>query len=90
MLVLAPTACILSEIALFEAFDVFARSNKFYVFSLFENTQNEVWDGVSASTVSMENSDKKRRFVEEKTFQENQKKRWLWKRLPRRRLKSGP
>lgn len=42
MLVLAPTACILSEIALSEAFDVFARSNKFYVFSLFENTQNEV------------------------------------------------
>nr|KAJ0185376.1 hypothetical protein LSAT_V11C900467820 [Lactuca sativa] len=42
MLVLALTACILSEIALSEAFDVFARSNKFYVFSLFENTQNEV------------------------------------------------
>nr|KAJ0197477.1 hypothetical protein LSAT_V11C700375060 [Lactuca sativa] len=42
MLVLAPTACILSEIALSEAFDVFARSNKFYVFSLFENTPNEV------------------------------------------------
>ncbi|XP_042755783.1 dolichyl-diphosphooligosaccharide--protein glycosyltransferase subunit STT3A-like [Lactuca sativa] len=49
MLVLAPTACILSEIALSEGFDVFARSNKFYVSSLFENTQNEVGDRVFSS-----------------------------------------
>ena len=37
MLVLAPAACIMSGIALSEAFDVFTRSIKFYISSLSES-----------------------------------------------------
>lgn len=42
MLVLAPAACILSGIALSEAFDVFTRSIKFQLPGLSENSQSDV------------------------------------------------
>jgi len=42
MLVLAPAACIMSGIALSEAFDVFARSIKFQLPGLSETSQREV------------------------------------------------
>lgn len=42
MLVFAPAACIMSGIALSEAFDVFTRSIKFYASESSENVQNEV------------------------------------------------
>ncbi|MFS7982525.1 putative dolichyl-diphosphooligosaccharide--protein glycotransferase [Helianthus anomalus] len=42
MLVLAPAACIMSGIALSEAFDVFTRSIKFYITNLSESLQIDV------------------------------------------------
>ncbi|KAI3736605.1 hypothetical protein L2E82_26500 [Cichorium intybus] len=41
------SACILSGIALFEAFDVFTRSTKFYISGLFETTETQAGDAVS-------------------------------------------
>ncbi|KAG6471200.1 hypothetical protein ZIOFF_072301 [Zingiber officinale] len=43
MLVLAPAACIMSGIALSEAFDVFTRSIKFQLPKLFETPPSDVW-----------------------------------------------
>ncbi|KAL7590431.1 dolichyl-diphosphooligosaccharide--protein glycosyltransferase subunit STT3A [Lactuca sativa] len=74
MLVLAPAACILSGIALSEAFDVFTRSIKFYVSDLSENLQTEAGDGASASNVSMENNDKKEELLKERGSKKNKKK----------------
>ena len=42
MLVLAPAACIMSGIALSEAFEVFTRSIKFYISSLSEFLETDV------------------------------------------------
>jgi len=42
MLVLAPAACIMSGIALSEAFDVLAQSIKFQLPALLETSQSEV------------------------------------------------
>lgn len=42
MLVLAPAACIMSGIALSEAFDVFTRSIKFHLASATQKPQDDV------------------------------------------------
>ena len=42
MLVLAPAACIMSGIALSEAFEVFTRSIKFYISNLSEFLETDV------------------------------------------------
>lgn len=42
MLVLAPAACIMSGIALSEAFDVFTRSIKFHLVGATQNPQDNV------------------------------------------------
>ncbi|KAL4572258.1 hypothetical protein LXL04_019028 [Taraxacum kok-saghyz] len=77
MLVLAPAACILSGIALSEAFAVFTTSIKFYVSNLSENLQ--VGDGVSASNISMENktndTDKKEELLKERERPKKTKKK---------------
>ncbi|KAI3810836.1 hypothetical protein L1987_20459 [Smallanthus sonchifolius] len=70
MLVFAPASCIMSGIALSEAFDAFTRSIKFYAF--------QAGDTVSASTVSMENNvkeaDKKEESLKERPSKKNKKK----------------
>ncbi|KAJ0441985.1 putative dolichyl-diphosphooligosaccharide--protein glycotransferase [Helianthus annuus] len=69
MLVFAPAACIMSGIALSEAFDVFTRSIKFYAF--------QAVDMVSASTVSPQNNvetDKKEDVLKERPSRKNKKK----------------
>ncbi|KAM0061100.1 putative dolichyl-diphosphooligosaccharide--protein glycotransferase [Helianthus debilis subsp. tardiflorus] len=70
MLVFAPAACIMSGIALSEAFDVFTRSIKFYAF--------QAVDTVSASTVSLQNNvvetDKKEDVLKERPSRKNKKK----------------
>ncbi|MFS7997860.1 putative dolichyl-diphosphooligosaccharide--protein glycotransferase [Helianthus anomalus] len=70
MLVFAPAACIMSGIALSEAFDVFTRSIKFYAF--------QAVDTVSASTVSPQNNvvetDKKEDVLKERPSRKNKKK----------------
>ncbi|KAM0008521.1 putative dolichyl-diphosphooligosaccharide--protein glycotransferase [Helianthus debilis subsp. tardiflorus] len=70
MLVFAPAACIMSGIALSEAFDVFTRSIKFYAF--------QAVDTVSASTVSLQNNvvetDKKEDVLKDRPSRKNKKK----------------
>ncbi|KAF5759291.1 putative dolichyl-diphosphooligosaccharide--protein glycotransferase [Helianthus annuus] len=70
MLVFAPAACIMSGIALSEAFDVFTRSIKFYAF--------QAVDTVSVSTVSPQNNvvetDKKEDVLKERPSRKNKKK----------------
>ncbi|KAI3801979.1 hypothetical protein L1987_30099 [Smallanthus sonchifolius] len=70
MLVFAPAACIMSGVALSEAFDAFTRSIKFYAF--------QTGDTVSASTVSMENNvkeiEKKEESLKKRPSKKNKKK----------------
>ncbi|KAI3771446.1 hypothetical protein L6452_02610 [Arctium lappa] len=77
MLVLAPAACILSGIALSEAFDVFTRSIKFYASGTSEKVQNEAGGAASASTLSMQNNvmatDKKEDSLKERPSKKNKK-----------------
>ncbi|XP_071723579.1 dolichyl-diphosphooligosaccharide--protein glycosyltransferase subunit STT3A-like [Rutidosis leptorrhynchoides] len=78
MLVFAPAACIMSGIALSEAFDVFARSIKFYESGQSETIQNKANDTASASNVSLQNNgtekDRKEDSVKERPSKKNKKK----------------
>ncbi|XP_034699776.1 dolichyl-diphosphooligosaccharide--protein glycosyltransferase subunit STT3A [Vitis riparia] len=58
MLVLAPAACILSGIALSEAFDVLTRSIKFQLPGLSENSQIDAGDTTSSSVVTQNDAAK--------------------------------
>ncbi|KAK1421027.1 hypothetical protein QVD17_23074 [Tagetes erecta] len=70
MLVFAPAACIMSGIALSDAFDVLTRSIKFYAF--------QTGDTVSASTDSMQTdvteNDKKEELLRERPSKKNKRK----------------
>ncbi|KVH93889.1 Oligosaccharyl transferase, STT3 subunit [Cynara cardunculus var. scolymus] len=78
MLVLAPAACIMSGIALSEAFDVFTRSIKFYISSLSESLQTGVRDIVSGNNASPQNdvikTDKREDSLKERPSRKNKKK----------------
>ncbi|KAJ9538876.1 hypothetical protein OSB04_031609 [Centaurea solstitialis] len=78
MLVLAPAACIMSGIALSEAFDVFTRSIKFYISSLSESLQTDAGDIVSGNNASPQNdvlkTDKREDAVKERPSRKNKKK----------------
>ncbi|PWA99374.1 oligosaccharyl transferase, STT3 subunit [Artemisia annua] len=67
MLVFAPAACIMSGIALSEAFDVFTRSIKFYASESSENVQNEAGDNVMKT-------DTKEEILKERPSKKNKKK----------------
>lgn len=78
MLVLAPAACIMSGIALSEAFDVFTRSIKFYISNLSETLQTDAGDIVPGNSASPQNdvlkSDKKEDSLKERPSRKNKKK----------------
>ncbi|KAI3714667.1 hypothetical protein L6452_21625 [Arctium lappa] len=78
MLVLAPAACIMSGIALSEAFDVFTRSIKFYISSLSESLQTDAGDIVSGNSASPQNdaikTDKREDSLKERPSRKNKKK----------------
>ncbi|XP_024980238.1 dolichyl-diphosphooligosaccharide--protein glycosyltransferase subunit STT3A [Cynara cardunculus var. scolymus] len=78
MLVLAPAACIMSGIALSEAFDVFTRSIKFYISSLSESLQTGAGDIVSGNNASPQNdvikTDKREDSLKERPSRKNKKK----------------
>ncbi|KAM0018156.1 putative dolichyl-diphosphooligosaccharide--protein glycotransferase [Helianthus debilis subsp. tardiflorus] len=78
MLVLAPAACIMSGIALSEAFDVFTRSIKFYITNLSESLQIDAGDAVPDNGVSPQNdvlkNDKKEDTLKERPSRKNKKK----------------
>ncbi|KAJ0524045.1 putative dolichyl-diphosphooligosaccharide--protein glycotransferase [Helianthus annuus] len=78
MLVLAPAACIMSGIALSEAFDVFTRSIKFYITNLSESLQIDAGDAVPGNGVSPQNdvlkNDKKEDTLKERPSRKNKKK----------------
>ncbi|KAK9055027.1 hypothetical protein SSX86_026106 [Deinandra increscens subsp. villosa] len=78
MLVFAPAACIMSGIALSEAFDVFTRSIKFYAFQVTEVVLHVAGDTVSVSTVVVQNNvteaDKKEDLLKERVSKKNKKK----------------
>ncbi|KAI3700699.1 hypothetical protein L2E82_45336 [Cichorium intybus] len=64
-------ACVLSGIALFEAFDVFTRSIKFYISGLFETTETQAGDAVS----NVLETDKKQDLLKEKEKPSKKKKK---------------
>ncbi|KAL8234847.1 hypothetical protein R6Q59_020947 [Mikania micrantha] len=78
MLVLAPAACIMSGIALSEAFDVLTRSIKFYISNLSESLQIDAGDSVPANNVSPQNevlkNEKKEDTLKERPSRKNKKK----------------
>lgn len=78
MLVLAPAACIMSGIALSEAFDVFTRSIKFYLSSLSESLQTDAGDIVSGNNASPQSdlmkTDKREDSLKERPSRKNKKK----------------
>ncbi|KAL8189023.1 hypothetical protein R6Q57_029284 [Mikania cordata] len=78
MLVLAPAACIMSGIALSEAFDVLTISIKFYISNLSESLQIDAGDSVPANNVSPKNevlkNEKKEDTLKERPSRKNKKK----------------
>ncbi|KAK1417357.1 hypothetical protein QVD17_26484 [Tagetes erecta] len=78
MLVLAPAACIMSGIALSEAFDVFTRSIKFYISNLSESLQVDAGDSLPGNNVSPQNevlkNEKKEDTLKERPSRKNKKK----------------
>ncbi|KAI3802889.1 hypothetical protein L1987_31036 [Smallanthus sonchifolius] len=78
MLVLAPAACIMSGIALSEAFDVFTRSIKFYISNLSEFLQTDAGDTLPGNNVSPQNevlkNEKKEDTLKERPSRKNKKK----------------
>ncbi|KAK9071255.1 hypothetical protein SSX86_009823 [Deinandra increscens subsp. villosa] len=78
MLVLAPAACIMSGIALSEAFDVFTRSIKFYITNLTEYLQIDAGDSLPGNNVSPQNdvlkNEKKEDALKERPSRKNKKK----------------
>ncbi|XP_076896098.1 dolichyl-diphosphooligosaccharide--protein glycosyltransferase subunit STT3A-like isoform X2 [Bidens hawaiensis] len=78
MLVLAPAACIMSGIALSEAFDVFTRSIKYYITNLSESLQIDAGDTVpgnnAAPQIDVLKNDKKEDSLKERPSRKNKKK----------------
>lgn len=77
MLVLAPAACILSGIALSEAFDVLTRSIKFQLPGLSENSQIDAGDTTSSSVVTQNDAAKTNKnedTLKERSSRKNRKK----------------
>ncbi|CAI9285987.1 unnamed protein product [Lactuca saligna] len=78
MLVLAPAACIMSGIALSEAFDVCTRSIKYYISSLSDSLQTDAGDIVHGNNTSPQNDvikpDKKEELLKERPSRKNKKK----------------
>ncbi|KAL6330985.1 hypothetical protein AAG906_009413 [Vitis piasezkii] len=77
MLVLAPAACILSGIALSEAFDVLTRSIKFQLPGLSENSQIDAGDTTSSSVVTQNDAAKTNKnedTLKERPSKKNRKK----------------
>ncbi|KAJ7973807.1 Dolichyl-diphosphooligosaccharide--protein glycosyltransferase subunit STT3A [Quillaja saponaria] len=77
MLVLAPAACIMSGIALSQAFDVFTRSIKFQLPNLLGNSQVDAGDTRSNSAVAQKDvakSDKSEDSLKERPSRKNKKK----------------
>ncbi|CAK9162525.1 unnamed protein product [Ilex paraguariensis] len=77
MLVLAPAACILSGIALSEAFDVFTGSIKFQLPGISRNSQIDVRDTSSAGVVTQDDgvkTDKNEESLKERPSKKNKKK----------------
>ncbi|CBI28016.3 hypothetical protein VitviT2T_016475 [Vitis vinifera] len=77
MLVLAPAACILSGIALSEAFDVLTRSIKFQLPGLSENSQIDAGDTTSSSVVTQNDAAKTNKnedTLKERPSRKNRKK----------------
>ncbi|KAL4589594.1 hypothetical protein LXL04_002502 [Taraxacum kok-saghyz] len=79
MLVLAPAACIMSGIALSEAFDVCTRSIKYYITSLSESLQTDAGDIVPGNNITSPQNDvikpdKKEELLKERPSRKNKKK----------------
>ncbi|XP_076889816.1 dolichyl-diphosphooligosaccharide--protein glycosyltransferase subunit STT3A-like [Bidens hawaiensis] len=78
MLVLAPAACIMSGIALSEAFDVFTRSIKYYITNLSESLQIDAGDTVpgnnAAAQIDVLKNDKKEDASKERPSRKNKKR----------------
>ncbi|KAA8534912.1 hypothetical protein F0562_029872 [Nyssa sinensis] len=77
MLVLAPAACILSGIALSEAFNVFTRSIKFQLPGISGNSETDAGDAGSGSIVTQNDAvktDKNQDTVKERPSRKNKKK----------------
>ncbi|CAK9141379.1 unnamed protein product, partial [Ilex paraguariensis] len=77
MLVLAPAACIMSGIALSEAFDVFTRSIKCQLPGVSQNSQIDVGDSTSGSVVTQDEvvkTDKTEDSLKERPSKKNKKK----------------
>ncbi|KAF3441878.1 hypothetical protein FNV43_RR15793 [Rhamnella rubrinervis] len=77
MLVLAPAACILSGIALSEAFEVFTRSIKFQLPGASINSQVSAGDNISDSTMAhndMAKTDKSEDTLKERPSRKNRRK----------------
>ncbi|PWA70771.1 staurosporin and temperature sensitive 3-like A [Artemisia annua] len=78
MLVLAPAACIMSGIALSEAFEVFTRSIKFYISSLSEFLETDAGDVMPGSNGSPQfdvlKTEKKEDSLKERPSRKNKKK----------------
>ncbi|KAM2407456.1 hypothetical protein ACFX1X_026633 [Malus domestica] len=77
MLVLAPAACIMSGIALSEAFDVFTRSIKFQLPGLLVPSQVDAGETSSENTVSQNEvpkTDKRADTLKERPLRKNRKK----------------
>uniref|UniRef100_A0A7N0TIC3 dolichyl-diphosphooligosaccharide--protein glycotransferase n=1 Tax=Kalanchoe fedtschenkoi TaxID=63787 RepID=A0A7N0TIC3_KALFE len=77
MLVLAPAACIMSGIALSEAFDVFTRSIKFQLPAMHRNLEDDSGDSSSKLTTltkEVEKTDKNEDTLKERPSKKNRKK----------------
>ncbi|KAI3524649.1 hypothetical protein L1887_03311 [Cichorium endivia] len=78
MLVFAPAACIMSGIALSEAFDVCTRSIKYYISNLSESLQTDAGDIVPGNNTSPQSdvikTDKKDDLLKERPSRKNKKK----------------
>ncbi|GJV40000.1 dolichyl-diphosphooligosaccharide--protein glycosyltransferase subunit STT3A [Tanacetum coccineum] len=78
MLVLAPAACIMSGIALSEAFEVFTRSIKFYISSLSEFLESDAGDDLPGNNGSPQfdvlKTEKKEDSLKERPSRKNKKK----------------
>ncbi|KAI3790153.1 hypothetical protein L2E82_02974 [Cichorium intybus] len=78
MLVFAPAACIMSGIALSEAFDVCTRSIKYYISKLSESLQTDAGDIVPGNNTSPQSdvikTDKKDDLLKERPSRKNKKK----------------
>ncbi|GAV87547.1 STT3 domain-containing protein [Cephalotus follicularis] len=77
MLVLAPAACIMSGIALSEAFDVFTRSIKFQLPGLSGNSEVNAGDGSSSTVVAQNDAaktDKREDTLKDRPSRKNKKK----------------